>query len=87
MKCGFCQIEIVESGGYIVTEVHTNRSASRAGSMARVPYCTFYCAAMSLDIVCLNTLQKTPMVTQLPQCRNWIDEHNPDSVTNTLGLV
>jgi hypothetical protein len=79
MKCGRCHVEIVRAMGYIQIIAH---GTSVSPGRLEVSYCTWFCAAVAMDLCALKTLETTPMVTQMPQCRSWVAEHGEGDARN-----
>lgn len=79
MNCGRCGVEVIRAHGFVQIIAHgTSESPGRLD----VPYCTWFCAAVAMDLCSLKTIQTTPMVTQMPQCRSWLAEHGEDHARN-----
>lgn len=72
MTCGRCHVEIIREHGFVQIIAHgTGESPGRLD----IPYCTWFCAAVAMDLCALKTLESTPMVTQMGQCMSWLAEH------------
>lgn len=78
MKCGRCHVEIIRSNGFVEIAAH---GSGQSPGLARIPYCTWFCAAVAMDLCALKTLESVPLVKDMPQCRSWLAEHGEDVVS------
>ena len=74
MRCLRCKVQIIKDHGFVEVRVTANRESG--GSHVTASYCTFFCAAIALDLMALASIEKVAEVTAMPQCQNWIQEHN-----------
>jgi hypothetical protein len=74
VKCLRCGVEIVKAHGFV--ELRVTANAESGGRHVTTAFCTFFCAAIGLDLMCLQSIEKVAEVTMMPQCQNWIQEHN-----------
>lgn len=75
MICGRCHVEIIPAHGYVQIIAH---GGGQSPGRLNIPYCTWFCAAVAMDLCALKTLESTPMVKDMAQCRSWLSEHGED---------
>lgn len=76
LKCAYCKVDILREHGYLVIMAYPNLVPGGAQQPIGLPYCTWFCAAVAMDLCALKTLESVPMVSNLPACQNWVSEHN-----------
>ena len=78
MKCARCGVEIDKGSGYIEIIAYGNVSRSMVDVPARIQtaFCTWFCAAVAMDLCALKALETVATVQEMPQCRSWLAEHN-----------
>lgn len=73
MRCARCNVEVRRQDGYV--EIRITANSDGGGRHVTTCFCTFFCAAVAMDLMSLQAIERVPEVHTLPQAQNWIGEH------------